>query len=192
MNILVFEVIKRISIVVSALADNLTGPTVIIMSYYLTKEKPNRMDLMFSAGLFLGVTLMLLGFINDEEKSGWLALAWMILCPLCNSYSQILTKRMQDMNPEALPLYLNMGQVVINLLYISMKGELMLTYELYTTKFDFVDVLLLFVQNLCSVTFQTLRLMAMKHGEPGKLSQWMNLNQVYALIYDVLFFGATF
>ena len=107
LSIMGFSVVKRISIVCQAIATVIITPATIVVSYFMTREIPLRKDLVSGSLLILSTILIITGYTAEsEDDNGYIAIAWMIVCPLLVSYGTIVTKRMKDMNPLALPIYL--------------------------------------------------------------------------------------
>ena len=58
--------------------------------------------------------------------------------------------------------------------------------------FEVTDWLLCAALSLAQIVFSMSRLVALRHGEPGQLSQFQQLTIVYGFLYDVSFFGEEF
>ena len=105
-----FTIAKYLSLVYIGLAQNITPLVTVVMSFYMTGERIKRLDLALIFVTFIGVTLVTLGFAQDDDLNKDIPLLASIgafSVPFLLSYGNILMSKMKGLDENTVSLYIN-------------------------------------------------------------------------------------
>ena len=95
---------------------------------------------------------------------------------------------MRSLHENTISCYINPASLLLMALMIAAKGEISATYDLFANHMKLQDYFIFFLLGLSTFYIQTLRYLALKYDEPGKLSNYLYLSTIYQLVFDILIF----